>query len=147
MNRKAFLDALAWSEGTTKYGDQNGYNVLVGGETFDSYADHPRKSIWLPKLGIFSTAAGRYQLLARYFDAYKKLLRLSDFSPESQDAIALQQIKECRALPLIDAGDFEAACNRVGNIWASLPNNNYGQHQQKMADLVKAYLNAGGQLA
>jgi muramidase (phage lysozyme) len=146
-NRTAFLDAIAWSEGTPRFGDENGYNVIVGGSLFNGYADHPRQSVWLPKLKIFSTAAGRYQLLARYFDAYKVTLSLDDFSPASQDAIALQQIKECRALPLVDAGDFDAAINRVGNIWASLPNNNYGQHQQSMDGLRAAYIKAGGTIA
>jgi len=146
-NRSAFLDAIAWAEGTPRFGDENGYNVIVGGSLFQDYADHPRQSVWLPKLQIYSTAAGRYQLLARYFDAYRVLLNLPDFSPNSQDAIALQQIKECRALPLVDAGDFDAAINRVGNIWASLPHNSYGQHQQTLDNLRAAYVKAGGVLA
>ena len=58
------------------------------------YADHPRVLVDLPKLKIQSTAAGRYQLLRRYYDAYKKTLGLKDFSPLSQDLIALQQIRE-----------------------------------------------------
>ena len=45
-----------------------------------------------PKLK--STGAGRYQLLSRWWDAYRKQLGLKDFSPKSQDAVALQQIKE-----------------------------------------------------
>ena len=48
-----------------------------------------------------STGAGRYQLLSRWWDAYRKQ-RLKDFSPKSQDAVALQQIKERGALPMID---------------------------------------------
>ncbi|EPU0333441.1 lysozyme, partial [Enterobacter hormaechei] len=84
-NLQAFLDMLAWSEGTSRIkGSDNGYNVVVGGSLFTSYADHPRKLISLPKLGIKSTAAGRYQLLSRYYDAYKKQLGLKDFSPASQ---------------------------------------------------------------
>ena len=31
---------------------------------------------------------------------------LKDFSPKSQDAVALQQIKERGALPMIDRGDI-----------------------------------------
>src|SRR5271155_5299338 len=103
-NREAFLSTIAWSEGTSRVaGSDNGYNVLVGGTLFTSYADHPRVSVFLPKLNIYSTAAGRYQLLERYFDSYKALLDLPDFSPASQDAIALQQIDECEVLPAIDA--------------------------------------------
>ena len=70
----------------------HGYDVIVGGELFTDYSDHPRKLVTLnPKLK--STGAGRYQLLSRC-DAYRKQLGLKDFSPKSQDAVALQQIKE-----------------------------------------------------
>jgi muramidase (phage lysozyme) len=146
-NQKAFLDMLAVSEGTVRYGDQDGYNVIVGGSLFDDYSDHPRKRVYLEKLGIFSTAAGRYQLLSRYFDAYKKQLGLSDFSPESQDAIALQQIKERLALADIEAGRFDQAVAKVKNIWASLPGAGYGQHENKLDALRNAYVEAGGTLA
>ena len=63
------------------------------GELFTDYSDHPRKLVTLnPKLK--STGAGRYQLLSCWWDAYRKQLGLKDFSPKSQDAVALQQIKE-----------------------------------------------------
>ena len=59
---------------------------------------HPRKLVTSnPKLK--PTGAGRYQLLSRWWDAYRKQLGLKDFSPKSQDAVALQQIKERGALP------------------------------------------------
>lgn len=148
-NQKAFLDMLAYSEigPTLLSGSDNGYNVLVGGKLFEGYADHPRQLVWLARLSINSTAAGRYQLLARYFDAYKVLLGLTDFSPASQDAIALQQIKESRALPLIESGDFAAAVDRCAHIWASLPGANYGQHENHLAALQQSYINAGGTVA
>lgn len=74
---------IATAEGTAKLGD-NGYNVLVGGSLFTGYADHPRKAVYLPKYRIKSTAAGRYQILSKYYDSYKKSLKLKDFSPASQ---------------------------------------------------------------
>ena len=94
--RKAFLDMLAWSEGTDNGRQKtrnHGYDVIVGGELFTDCSDHPRKLVTLnPKLK--STGAGRYQLLSRWWDAaYHKQLGLKDFSPKSQDAVALQQIK------------------------------------------------------
>lgn len=147
-NLKAFLDMLSISEGTsTVAGSDDGYNVLVGGTLFNGYADHPRKLVWLPRLNINSTAAGRYQILERYFDAYCKVLGLNDFSKASQDAIAVQQIKERKALPLIESGDFSAAVDRVSNIWASLPGAGYGQHENKLAALERAYVSAGGIVA
>lgn len=144
-NRRAFLDMIAASEGTKHLGD-NGYNVMVGGKLFSGYDDHPRVKVYLSKLGIYSTAAGRYQLLARYFDAYKRLLCLTDFSPTSQDIIALQQIKERGALADIDAGRIMAAIRKCANIWASLPGAGYGQHENNITMLQAAYLNAGGVL-
>jgi len=144
-NRRAFLDMIAVSEGTAGRGD-NGYNVLVGGGLFDSYADHPRKLVFINNT-LKSTAAGRYQLLARYFDHYKKLLGLKDFSPAAQDAIALQQIKECGALEDVDAGRFEEAVRKCRRIWASFPGAGYGQHENKIERLLAAYKKAGGTLA
>lgn len=149
-NQKAFLDMIAFSEigaGLLAASD-NGYNVLVGSTAshpllFDSYADHPR--IHNQKLN--STAAGRYQLMAKWFDAYKASLGLSDFSPASQDAIALQQIKECHALPDIEAGFFNIAVAHCAHIWASLPGAGYGQHENTMDGLRAAYTAAGGTVA
>ena len=57
---------LAWSEGTDNGRQKtrnHGYDVIVGGELFTDYSDHPRKLVTLnPKLK--STGAGRYQLLS-----------------------------------------------------------------------------------
>lgn len=148
-NEKAFLDMIAYSEiGPTLLAkSDNGYNVVVGGTLFSGYEDHPRKLVDLPRLGIKSTAAGRYQLLSRYFDAYKKQLGLKDFSPASQDAIALQQIKERRALADVEAGRFADAVAKCKNIWASLPGAGYGQHENALDKLQAAYVAAGGTLA
>jgi muramidase (phage lysozyme) len=147
-NRTAFLDMIAWSEGTSTIpGSDNGYNVLCGATPahpllFHSYADHPR----IFNADLNSTAAGRYQLLARYFDAYKKMLGLPDFSPASQDAIALRQISERRALADIDAGNLSGAAFKCAAIWASLPGSPYGQRRNTMNDLQAVYLKAGGTL-
>ncbi len=147
-NRAAFLDMIAFSEGTARIpNSDDGYRAVVGNGTFESYADHPRISVWLPKLRVYSTAAGRYQLLARYFDVYKKLMRLKDFSPESQDAIALQQIKEQGALEDIDSGRISDAIEKCRNIWASFPGAGYGQREEKVEKLLMAYAGNGGQLA
>ena len=56
-------------------------------------------------------------------------------SPKSQDAVALQQIKERGALPMIDRGDIRQAIDRCSNIWASLPGAGYGQFEHKADSL------------
>lgn len=145
QNEKAFLDTLAFSEGTKGIGD-DGYNVLYGGGLFTGYADHPRKRLSFKIKGrwVTSTAAGRYQILARYFDAYKKTLNLPDFSPASQDAIALQMIREQKAIPYINAGRFDEAVAKCANIWASLPGAGYNQYEHSIDVLRAAYIKAGG---
>jgi len=149
-NMRAFLDAIAYSEGTDN-GRQptknHGYDVIVGGGLFNDYSDHPRKLINLPRLGIKSTAAGRYQILARYFDVYKKQLRLPDFSPTSQDAIAIQLIRECKAVDDIEAGRIADALHKCRSRWASLPGAGYGQHEQNLDKLIAVYKSAGGHVA
>lgn len=137
---------IATAEGTAKLGD-NGYNVLVGGSLFTGYADHPRKAVYLPKYKIKSTAAGRYQILSRYYTFYKKLLKLKDFSPTSQDAIAIQMIKEQGALQDVDEGRVDAAIKKVSNIWASMPGAGYGQREVAIASLRKSFVDAGGLIA
>lgn len=144
-NLQAFLTMIATSEGTQELGD-HGYNVLVGGTLFQGYADHPRVLVDLGN-GLKSTAAGRYQILERTFDAYKVQLHLPDFSPASQDAIALQLIRECHATSDIEIGNFEGAVASCASRWASLPGAGYGQREQRLADLESAFTQAGGTLA
>ena len=150
-NLNAFLDMIAFSEiGAILLqnpASDDGYKVMVGSTPlhpvlFDSYATHPN----VLNHALNSTAAGRYQLLHRYYIAYATSLNLPDFSPESQDDIAIQQIKERGAIPDIMAGNFGAAVAACANIWASLPGNNYGQHVNQLATLQAAYLAAGGTL-
>ena len=139
---------IAWSEigPALLAASDDGYNVLVGGTLFEGYEHHPNKLIEV-RPGLKSTAAGRYQLLSRYFGPYSIQLGLSDFSPESQDRIAIQQIKECRAIPAIIAGKFDAAVRLCSHIWASLPGAGYGQHENTIGKLTAAYQAAGGTLA
>ena len=129
--RKAFLDMLAWSEGTDNGRQKtrnHGYDVIVGGELFTDYSD-PLANITLnPKL---KSTGARLPASFRWWDAYRKQLGLKDFSPKSQDAVALQQIKERGALPMIDRGDIRQAIDRCSNIWASLPGAGYGQFEHK----------------
>jgi len=150
-NVLAFLDLLAWSEGTDN-GRQptrdRGYDVVVGGALFEGYADHPRRLVPLPSLGIKSTAAGRYQILSRYWDHYRKQLGLvGGFTPENQDRIALQLIRECRALDDIKAGRIAEAIHKCRSRWASLPGAGYGQHEHAIGPLLAHYSKAGGVLA
>jgi muramidase (phage lysozyme) len=147
-NLKAFLDMIAFSEIGPKlltFSD-NGYNVIVGGGRFLKYDDHPRQLVNIKCNGrvIRSTAAGRYQILAHIFDSYKKLLKLPDFGKDSQDRIAIQLIKECKAIEDIEAGRFADAVYKCRSRWASLPGAGYDQHENDLRDLHAAYTRSGG---
>ena len=58
--------------------------------------------------------------------------------------MALQQIKERGALPMIDRGDIRQAIDRCSNIWASLPGAGYGQFEHKAGSLIAKFKEAGG---
>ena len=76
---------LAWSEGTDNGRQENqkssGCDVIVGGELFTDYSDHPRKLVTLnPKLK--STGRRTPPASSRWWDAYRKQLTWKDFSPK-----------------------------------------------------------------
>lgn len=157
-NLRAFLDMLAWSEGTSTSPatKNNGYDVIVTGidkkpEIFTDYSDHPfnkgRPSKKINSKGLTSNASGRYQFMLRDWAHYKGLLNLPDFGSEAQDKWAMQLIKERRALQDIEAGKIAQAINNCRNIWASLPGAGYGQPEHKVDRLLAQYKAAGGKLA
>ncbi|HHA2813685.1 TPA: glycoside hydrolase family protein [Stenotrophomonas maltophilia] len=157
-NVLAFLDMLAWSEGTSTSPatKDRGYDVIVTGadrkpEIFSDYSVHPfaqgRKSKVINSKGLTSNASGRYQFMLKDYAHYRALLKLPDFGPLSQDRWAIQLIRERRALSLIQAGKVEDAIARVRNIWASLPGAGYGQPEHTLADLLAVYRKAGGTVA
>jgi muramidase (phage lysozyme) len=141
-NEKAFLDMIAFSEGAN-------YNTLFGGGTFDSYADHPRRVFSFTNSRgetLKTSAAGRYQFLARTWDDLARRLQLPDFSPASQDAAALELIRQRGATNDVQAGRVQAAITKCAPIWASLPGAGYAQPERKLPTLIAQYQAAGGNL-
>lgn len=145
-----FLSLIAFSEGTSTspLTQNDGYDVIVSGvdgpEIFTNYGFHPFASGRPAKLiranpPLHSTASGRYQVLYRWWQPYKVSLNLPDFSSTSQDAVALQQMKEKGAVDLVIAGDIEGAIKACSNIWASFPGNSYGQGGHSMDILLSKY--------
>jgi len=155
-NLNALLETIAYAEGTSTspITKDEGYDVIVSGvdgpEIMTSYVDHPfangRKSKVINSKGLTSNAAGKYQQMLKDWAHYKKLLGLFDFGPIAQDRLAIQHIRECRALVLIENGDFEGTIERIRNIWASLPGAGYGQREHNFNDLLAVYLSKGGKL-
>lgn len=138
---------LAFSEIGTDLLDasDNGYDVLVGSTAarpclFHGYATHPN----VLNHALNSTAAGRYQIIHPTFVGLCKQHGYKDFTPTTQDAMALDLIAERGALDAIETGDLSTAVTLCSKEWASLPGSTSGQHENKFAALQKAYTDAGG---
>lgn len=145
-----FLDLIAFSEGTSTHAltKDGGYDVIVtsvgGPETFSDFSHHPfangRLANVIRRVPLLtSTASGRYQVLLRYWRDYQSSLGLMDFSPLSQDLVAIQQMRERHAVSLILAGNIQGAIEACSNIWASLPGNNYRQGGHSMEALLSKF--------
>lgn len=118
-NQAKFLDFLGKAEGAD-------FNVIVGGKTFSDMSKHPSVVGLTTKEGP-STAAGKFQITKTTYDQYAKKLGITDFSPESQERIALAIIEDKGAMKDIEKGDFNAAIKKLGDVWASLPSSPYSQ--------------------
>lgn len=158
-NTAAFLMMIRTAEGTAGH---NGYRTLFGGQLFDDYSDHPRIAKAFVSNGkrLWTSAAGAYQFMAvspipggpsstkvNTWDVVQARLGLPDFSPASQDAAAVELIREAGALGDVRSGRFDQAVNKVRRIWASMPGAGYSQPEKSMDALRVTYLNNGGALA
>jgi muramidase (phage lysozyme) len=135
-NVRAFLDTLAFAEGT-----RENYNYIFTFVAFNSYADHPRQKICSGSL--CSTAAGRYQFLSKTWDPLAADLGLGDFSPPNQEKATLEIIRRAGAYKkVLGSGvyeNFTSALSKLNTTWASLPGSPYGQPTHPTAELWKYY--------
>lgn len=159
---RALVDLVGWSEGTTTEDitKDDGFDVIVTGEVpgsggslriheevFTDYSTHPFANGRAPLLirqnpRLESTASGRYQQILHNWIVYRVQLSLPDFGHDSQDKMAIQEMKEVGAVNLVLAGRVEQALVQCGSRWASFPNNHYGQPGGKsMAQLLQKYDN------
>lgn len=150
-NVLAFLQMLKVSEGTANLGD-DGYNCIVGGQLFEGYSAHPRIAV-KTRYG-WSDAAGAYQVMAAIpghietdtWDWASRAAGVKDFSPLSQDRVAIYLIAHHRAIECVKSGRLSEAVARCSKEWASLAGAGYGQRERTMAFLRQAYIEAGGRL-
>lgn len=128
---EATLSTIAWAEGT-----HDRYDIMFGGSSFSSFADHPRVDIPLNDgTGRTSDAAGRYQFLSTTWAPLAEDLNLADFSPENQDKAAIALLKECGGYGAAMRGDMAAVANGCWRVWASLE----GQGGEKLDPLQGSY--------
>lgn len=163
---KAFLDTLAWAEGSTydtvvrgKVISSPNFPNLVGkrnvrvptetiynnhgikGYNLTSWpTDHPNILVFV---GIFngkktnSTAAGRYQILKGTWDDFG--FKGMTFSPKNQDAYAIKQLNVLGVPPLLETNNLNAAIAKANRTWASLPGSPYGQNPKSLSDFTHTY--------
>ncbi|MEG4530605.1 glycoside hydrolase family 104 protein [Microcoleus sp. D2_18a_D3] len=135
---KAFLDTIAAAEGTAS---PDGYRIQYTGTKFVSFQDHPREMRCGRRYGkkLCSDAAGRYQFLSTTWDRFAKKFGVRDFSPENQDLMAIELIREKGALEDIEAGRLEAAVRKLAYIWPSFRRYG-GSVESSMPKLEAMYL-------
>ncbi|MEG4443631.1 glycoside hydrolase family 104 protein [Microcoleus sp. AT9_B5] len=135
---KAFLDTIAAAEGTAS---PDGYRTQYTGTTFVSFQDHPREMRCGRRYGkkLCSDAAGRYQFLSTTWDRFAKKFGVRDFSPENQDLMAIELIREKGALEDIEAGRLESAVRKLAYIWPSFRRYG-GSVESSMPKLEAMYL-------
>lgn len=116
-NMLAFLKAIAAAEG----GDYDfKYGAIKGRRNdpwrFTDYSTHPG-----PRIGGKTTAAGMYQINQ---DTWKEMggnMGLTDFSPDTQDLIAVEILRLIKAAESVKSGDINAALGKASRRWSALP--------------------------
>lgn len=136
-NVRKFLDLIAQAEGV-----KHGYNTMFGNERFGNLSAHPnvRKAFkQTDGRTNYTTAAGRYQFLNSTWNNLSKRYGFRDFSPQAQDLGAIALIVGRGALDDVLRGNWQAAIQKTGKEWASLPSSTYKQGKRSW-DFVNKHL-------
>ncbi|VXC17605.1 paar repeat-containing protein [Massilia sp. 9I] len=145
-NVAAFLKAIAAAEGggyDFKYGALKGRNHDPW--RFRDTSTHPGTGI-----DGKTTAAGMYQITRPTWEHHGAKLGLRDFSPHTQDLIAVEILRSLGVIEAIKKGNIVEAMPKVAKIWAALPRgpgqaNHYPpQPFLKFEKFLAAYRSAGG---
>lgn len=147
-NVQRCLGMISRSEGTN-----GNYDVMVFGTVISS-PNFPqligKKDVRIPSYERYpnilvavnsklkSSAAGKYQILRATYASSAASMNIRDFSPHSQDLLAVELIRNRGAIPFILKGDIEGALTKttLNKEWASLSGAGYGQHENKLKDLI-----------
>lgn len=113
---------------------------------FDDFTRHPR-IFESTTGGRQSSAAGAYQIVATTYDSIAPTLGITDFSPESQDKLAIALIDRRGALDDIMAGRIRTAIADLRAEWTSLPGAAENNGRYTMERALAVYAKYGGRLA
>jgi muramidase (phage lysozyme) len=116
-NVSAFLKAIAEADG-------GGYDFKYGAVKdkrndpwrFTDFSTHPG-----PGYGGRLTPAGMYQITVDTWRDHGGKMGLSDFSPKTQDLIAVEMLRSIGIADKIKAGDIAGAMGPAAVKWAALP--------------------------
>jgi hypothetical protein len=145
-NVQAFLKAIGEAEG-------GGYDFKFGAVKgrkndpwrFTDFSTHPG-----PGKGGVTTAAGLYQITKpTWHDHGETGMGLTDFTPETQDLIAVSILRRRGVIEKIEEGDIETGVSQASRQWAALPmgRGQAGRYEQpyvKFEHFAEVYKSAGG---
>lgn len=128
-----------------RYESGDDYSVLYGGGHFSDFSRHPnvRVPFTNPATGKadFSTAAGAYQINFPTYVDFAARMGVSDFTPETQDAMALAILRNLGAVRALENNDVPLAFTLAGRRWASMPGST-AQQGAKSINTVVAFYNS-----
>lgn len=140
---RAYLDVVANAEGAVRYGSQDGYDVLFGGELFSQYGKGFDSHPMIKKIanGEPTYAAGRYQINKVTYNDFAKRLGLTDFSPETQDLIAAAIVVSTpSAIESVLSGNIQQANEVLKNRWVALPSTKNNKNPQNAYNVFNTSL-------
>jgi muramidase (phage lysozyme) len=116
-NVAAFLKAIGEAEGG---GYDFKYGAVKGKRNdpwrFTDTSTHPG-----PGYGGHTTAAGMYQITIDTWRDHGGKMGLTDFSPKTQDLIAVEMLRSLGVIDNIKSGDIAGAMPQAAKKWAALP--------------------------
>lgn len=116
-NVAAFLKAIGEAEGG---GYDFKYGAVKGKRNdpwrFTDTSTHPG-----PGFGGKTTAAGMYQITIDTWRDHGGKMGLTDFTPTTQDLIAVEMLRSLGVIDSIKAGDIAGAMPQAAKKWAALP--------------------------
>ena len=151
---QAALEMISKSEGTNGDYSKMVYGVVISAPLFPQlvgqrnvsipdFSSYPMIHVQVNSSGLTSWAAGKYQIMKDTYAWVAAKLGITDFSPHSQDLMAVELIRFRGAMDYILAGDIEGAIqNSLGLEWASIPGNSYGQGAHSIATLTNWFRSA-----